>query len=53
MVSYKDGVPYKKDYRKFRIKHKKGNNDYLSISEVTLEGIPELKIMEYFRLNFN
>ena len=43
MVSYKDGVPYKKDYRKFRIKHKKGNNDYLSISEVIFRRYSRIK----------
>tara|TARA_Y100000768_G_scaffold341241_1_gene285603 strand:- start:4814 stop:6565 length:1752 start_codon:yes stop_codon:yes gene_type:complete len=43
MVSYKDGLPYKKDYRKFRIKHKKGNNDYLSISEVIFRRYSRIK----------
>ena len=29
-----DGVPFKNGYRRFKIKHGQGNNDYLSIQEV-------------------
>ena len=34
MVVFIDGVAEKKLYRKFRIRHKEGNNDYLSMQEV-------------------
>jgi len=34
MVTFIDGVAEKKLYRKFRIKHGMGNDDYLSLSEV-------------------
>jgi excinuclease ABC subunit C len=34
MVSFKDGLPYKKNYRKFRIKTDCKNDDYLAMSEV-------------------
>jgi excinuclease ABC subunit C len=33
-VCFIDGVPFKDGYRRFRIKHGQGNNDYLSIQEV-------------------
>ena len=33
-VSFIDGVPFKDGYRRFKIKHGQGNNDYLSIQEV-------------------
>ncbi len=33
-VCFIDGVPFKDGYRRYRIKHKEGNNDYLSIQEV-------------------
>lgn len=36
MVVFKDGKPAKKDYRKFKIKHVKGSNDFASLQE-TLE----------------
>lgn len=36
MVVFKDGKPYKKDYRKFKIKTVKGSNDFASLQE-TLE----------------
>jgi len=29
-----DGVPFKDAYRRYKIKHEQGNNDYLSIQEV-------------------
>lgn len=34
MVVYKDGVPSKKDYRKYKIKTVEGPNDYASMKEV-------------------
>jgi excinuclease ABC subunit C len=33
-VCFIDGVPFKEGYRRYRIKHAEGNNDYLSIQEV-------------------
>jgi excinuclease ABC subunit C len=33
-VCFIDGVPFKDAYRRYRIKHEQGNNDYLSIQEV-------------------
>ena len=33
-VCFIDGVPFKDEYRRYRIKHGQGNNDYLSIQEV-------------------
>lgn len=33
-VTFIDGVPFKDGYRRYRIKHDQGNNDYLSIQEV-------------------
>ncbi len=33
-VTFIDGVPFKDSYRRYRIKHQQGNNDYLSIQEV-------------------
>ncbi len=33
-VSFIDGMPFKDQYRRFKIKHQQGNNDYLSIQEV-------------------
>ena len=33
-VSFIDGMPFKDGYRRFKIKHGQGNNDYLSIQEV-------------------
>jgi excinuclease ABC subunit C len=33
-VCFIDGVPFKEGYRRYRIKHAQGNNDYLSIQEV-------------------
>ncbi len=33
-VCFIDGVPFKDGYRRYRIKHQQGNNDYLSIQEV-------------------
>jgi excinuclease ABC subunit C len=34
MVVFTDGVPDKGQYRKFKIRHGQGNNDFLSMSEV-------------------
>jgi excinuclease ABC subunit C len=34
MVSFIDGVPFKPGYRRFKIKHGQGNNDFLSLQEV-------------------
>lgn len=34
MVCFIDGVPFKDGYRRYKIKHGQGNNDYLSIQEV-------------------
>jgi excinuclease ABC subunit C len=33
-VCFIDGVPFKDGYRRYKIKHGQGNNDYLSIAEV-------------------
>ena len=33
-VCFIDGVPFKDGYRRYKIRHGKGNNDYLSIQEV-------------------
>ncbi len=33
-VCFIDGVPFKDGYRRYKIKHAQGNNDYLSIREV-------------------
>lgn len=33
-VTFIDGVPFKDGYRRYKIKHGQGNNDYLSIQEV-------------------
>jgi excinuclease ABC subunit C len=33
-VTFIDGVPFKSAYRRYKIKHDQGNNDYLSIQEV-------------------
>lgn len=33
-VTFIDGVPFKNAYRRYRIRHGQGNNDYLSIQEV-------------------
>ena len=33
-VTFIDGVPFKDAYRRYKIKHAQGNNDYLSIQEV-------------------
>lgn len=33
-VTFIDGVPFKNAYRRYKIKHEQGNNDYLSIQEV-------------------
>jgi excinuclease ABC subunit C len=33
-VTFIDGSPFKDSYRRYRIKHGQGNNDYLSIQEV-------------------
>ncbi len=33
-VCFIDGLPFKDGYRRYRIKHEAGNNDYLSIQEV-------------------
>jgi excinuclease ABC subunit C len=33
-VCFIDGVPFKNGYRRYKIKHGQGNNDYLSIQEV-------------------
>jgi excinuclease ABC subunit C len=33
-VCFIDGVPFKNAYRRYKIKHGQGNNDYLSIQEV-------------------
>jgi excinuclease ABC subunit C len=34
LVCFIDGVPFKDGYRRFKIKHGQGNNDFLSIQEV-------------------
>jgi excinuclease ABC subunit C len=33
-VSFIDGAPFKDQYRRYKIKHTEGNNDYLSLQEV-------------------
>jgi excinuclease ABC subunit C len=40
-VSFIDGRPYKDGYRRYKIKHNQGNNDYLSIQEVVSRGYRE------------
>ncbi len=40
-VCFIDGVPFKDGYRRFKIKHGQGNNDYLSIQEVVSRGYRE------------
>jgi len=34
MVVFEDGKPRRSDYKRFRIKHQEGNNDFLSMQEV-------------------
>jgi excinuclease ABC subunit C len=34
MVCFIDGVPFKSGYRRYKIKHGQGNNDFLSLQEV-------------------
>ena len=34
MVVFEDGKPKRSDYKRFRIKHQEGNNDFLSMQEV-------------------
>jgi excinuclease ABC subunit C len=34
MVVFENGQPRRSDYRRFKIKHEQGNNDYLSMQEV-------------------
>jgi len=34
LVCFIDGVPFKQGYKRFKIKHGQGNNDFLSIQEV-------------------
>lgn len=43
MVVFKDGVPYKKAYRRFKIKGFTGQDDYASMAEVI-----ERRILRYF-----
>ena len=43
MVVYKNGIPLKTEYRKFKIKHGFRNDDYRSISEVVLRRYSRLK----------
>jgi excinuclease ABC subunit C len=33
-VTFIDGVPFKDAYRRYKIRHEQGNNDYLSIQEI-------------------
>src|SRR3954447_3806520 len=33
-VTFIDGVPFKDAYRRYKIRHEQGNNDYLSVQEV-------------------
>ncbi|HVT88349.1 MAG TPA: excinuclease ABC subunit UvrC [Tepidisphaeraceae bacterium] len=33
-VTFIDGVPFKNAYRRYKIRHEQGNNDYLSIQEI-------------------
>ncbi|HIR53922.1 MAG TPA: excinuclease ABC subunit UvrC [Candidatus Onthovicinus excrementipullorum] len=44
MVVFKDGVPYKKSYRRFKIKGFTGQDDYASMNEVLTR-----RFEEYFR----
>lgn len=37
-VSFIDGMPFKDGYRRYKIKHGQGNNDFLSIQEVVSRG---------------
>ncbi|GIW77326.1 MAG: UvrABC system protein C [Phycisphaerae bacterium] len=34
MVCFIDGVPFKNGYRRYKIRHQQGNNDFLSLQEV-------------------
>ncbi len=43
MVVFKDGVPYKKNYRRFKIKTFAGQDDYRSMAEVLSRRIKEYK----------
>ena len=43
MVVYEKGIPYKKDYRKFKIKTLTGQDDYAAIKEVILRRISRYK----------
>ena len=37
-VSFIDGQPFKDGYRRYKIKHEQGNNDFLSIQEIISRG---------------
>ena len=43
MVCYKEGIPSKKDYRKFNIKTVKGINDFASMKEIVFRRYSRLK----------
>ena len=46
MVVFKDGKPYKKDYRKFKIKTVKGSNDFASLQETLERRIKRLQNLD-------
>lgn len=43
MVSYTDGLPVKKNYRKYKVKTVEGSNDYLTMFEVITRRYTKLK----------
>ena len=43
MVVFKNGIPYKKNYRKFKIKTKNTRDDYASLREIISRRIDEYK----------
>lgn len=45
-VVFEDGVPSKENYRRYKIKHTEGNNDYLSMKEVLTRRFQHLEYDE-------
>ncbi|MFH1565455.1 MAG: UvrB/UvrC motif-containing protein [bacterium] len=43
MVCFKDGKPSKDDYRKFKIKYQKGQNDFAAMAEIVFRRYKNLK----------
>lgn len=44
LVVFEDGLPSRKDYRRFVLKHGQGNNDVLSISEVVARRFRDIQV---------